>query len=272
MPPRYDQQMPLSRFNIRRLYNGLSGSDPIYPSDRIYGDKIIDLFEQLKEDRTVLKFNLLGKNYERLTIITGLIDENKTSYFLIDSPRDFEEVLQEAAPQDTNEQRMVFEFIGRDKVPFAFRTVLDETQGRDIRIKVPDYIKRIQRRRHFRIDMPAGTKIIFKRDTKKCENSVLNLSLGGALITPLDKPAPGSRLYPGETLRNIKLIVQKRIFKIRIGILKAVVRRAGKNSETGRHFYALRFTEIEKEDKNNLEEWLHKWQREVLRRRSLLTK
>ncbi len=267
-----DEHMPLSRFNIKRLYHGLSGSDLIYPSDRVYGDRIIKLFEQLKEDRTVLKLNLLGKDYERLTIITGLIDENDTSYFLIDSPRDFRETLQDTGPHGTNEQRMAFEFIGSDKVPFAFRTVLDGVQGRDIRIKVPNYIKRIQRRGHFRIDPPAGTKIIFNRDTKRYENSVLNLSLGGALISPLDKPVPGTRLYPGETLRNIKLIAQKRVFKLRIEILKSVVRRAGKDAETGRRFYALRFMEIEKEDKNDLEKWLYRWQREVLRKRSLLTK
>ena len=114
------------------------------------------------------------------------------------------------------------------------------------------------------------TKILFLRDTKKLENSVLNLSLGGALISPLVRPALGFRLYPGEIVRNINLIAHKKIFKMRIRIKKAMVRRAGKDSETGRYFYALRFMEIEKKDENNLEKWLYKCQRAILKKRSLL--
>lgn len=262
--------MPFFRFAIRDSYNALSGSGSVYRGDRIYGDKIIGLLELLKKERTVLKLNLLGKDYERLTIVTGLIDENESSYFLIDYPGGFREILDDFGPDEAHEQRVVFEFIGSDKIPFAFRTVLDQVQGRDIRVKTPEYIERIQRRRHFRIEPPMDTKILFLRDTKKLENSVLNLSLGGALISPLVKPTLGSRLYPGEIVHNINLIAHKKIFKMRICIKKAMVRRAGKNSETGRYFYALRFMEIEKEDEKVLEKWLHKWQRAILQKRSLL--
>lgn len=264
--------MAFFRFDIRDFYEGPSGSGSYYRRDRIYGDKIIGLLELLKKERTVLKLNLLGKDYERLTIVTGLMVENKSSYFLIDYPRGFKEVLEDSGPDDIHEQRMAFEYIGSDKIPFAFRTVLDRIQGRNIWVKIPEFIERIQRRKHFRIEPPIDTKILFIRDTKKHENSVLNLSLGGALISPLVKPTLGSRLYPGEIIRNIRLIAHKKVFKMRIHIKKAMVRRAGKDSETGRYFYALRFMEIEKEDKKDLEKWLYKWQRVILQKRSLLEK
>lgn len=263
--------MSFFRSAIKGFYNRLPGSGPYFRRDRIYGDKIIRMLEHLKQERTVLKLNLLGKDYERLTIVTGIIEENKSTFFLIDYPRGFKEVVGDTDPEDVHEQRMAFEFIGGDKIPFAFRTVLDRVQGREIRIKKPKFIERIQRRKHFRIEPPMDTIMLFMRDTKKCVNSVLNLSLDGALISPIAKPDLGSRLYPGEDIRHIRLMTHKKFFEIRIRIKKATIRRAGKNSETGRHFYALRFMEIEKEDKNNLEKWLYKWQRAILQKRSLLT-
>ena len=76
--------MSFFRFAIRDFYDGPSGPGSYYRRDRIYGDKIIGLLTLLKKERTVLKLNLLGKDYERLTIVTGLVDEKESSYFLID--------------------------------------------------------------------------------------------------------------------------------------------------------------------------------------------
>ena len=263
--------MAFSRFNTK----GSNGESPTsttqYHGNRIFGDKIGILFEGLKKDRTLIKFNLPGnRDYERLTIVTEVVMEENIPYFVIDCPEGFYELIRDAEIQKSDEFTMVFEFVGPDNIPYTFKTHPVKSDRQDIRIKIPRGVERIQRRRHFRIAPPLGTVIVFLRDTGWCESSVLNLSLSGALISPIGTPSPSLRLFPGEHLHNIKLIVKKRLFKTQIHIKKAVVGRVGKDSAKAKDYCALRFLDVEKEEERTLEEWLIQWQREILRKRSQL--
>lgn len=257
----------MSRFFQNIFGNPAASSDDGIYGDTLSGNKIIDLLRRLESERIVLKLNLIGRDYERLSIVTRVDEEDGTSFFHIDYPKGFIEVLSD---ERAGAQRIAFEFIGADRVPYAFRAVLDKVEGRDIRVRVPDVVERIQRRKHFRIAPPVGTLIVFLRDRKECRYSVIDLSLGGAMISPLKDPFPAPRLYPDEEIRHLTLIVQKKIFRIRIQIRKAQVLRSGKDTG-GRPFYGIHFMEIGKEEGNMLEKWLFKWQRAVLLKRSQLS-
>ncbi|MFZ7113281.1 MAG: PilZ domain-containing protein [Desulfatiglandales bacterium] len=263
--------MAFSRFNTKGSHGEPSTFAPSYHGDRIFGDKIGELFEHLRKDRRLIKLNLPGKGgYERLTIVTEVVREEDIPCFVIDCPAGFHEWIRDAEIQEFENLTMFFEFVGPDHIPYAFKSTPVRTDRRDIRVKIPRSVERIQRRGHFRIEPPSGTVITFFRDTGRCKNSVLNLSLSGALISPRKTPLPGLRPSPGEQLHDIKLIVKKRPFKIQINIKKAVVGRLGKDAAAAMEYYALRFLEMEKEEERTLEQWLIQWQREVLRRRSRL--
>ena len=88
-------------------------------SENISGKKILTVIRQLKDDRTVLNLNLIGKDFERLTIVTGIKIRNGIPVILIDRPSGFEEL-----GNDIKGSRIVFEFSGNDHIPYRFRSVI----------------------------------------------------------------------------------------------------------------------------------------------------
>lgn len=231
----------------------------------IFGDSILNLLDLLKKNRIVVKFLLLGGDYERLTIVTGVNHEEDTPFFLVDYPEGLEEAIQEL-----ESQRVYIEFLGPDRVLYAFRTIIEGNEGQDVRVRIPSAIKKIQRRKHFRIVPPLGTCMIFTREGIREENSILNLSVSGGLISPTKKPRADLRLYPGDHVRDLEVVNNRKLSHVRIKIKETIVKRAGRYPETGHYYYALQFLEWRKKDIRNLEKWLNIWQREILQKRSLL--
>jgi c-di-GMP-binding flagellar brake protein YcgR len=234
--------------------------------ETISGKKILDLFDKLLKERTVIKLNLLGQDFERLSIVTGVEDRKGTPYLLIDYPDGFREAVQEAG-----EARLLFQLTDRDKISYAFRTTFREIAGDDIWIEIPDYVERIQRRRYFRMAPPLGTKMVFLRDAVFHETSVINVSMGGALIGQVEAKPNQLRLYVDDTLSDITLICDEEPLNMRLGIKKAVIIRVEKSMETGRFRYALHFMEMGNQEQIDLGKWIYLCQREALRKRSLLT-
>ncbi len=235
-------------------------------TDRIYGKRRFALFDQLQNDRIVITLNLLGKDYEKLTIVTGVVTENGTPYALIDIPTGFRETLQ------GNEKReALFDFVGKDKILYSFRTVVDRVTENEIWIEFPEFIERVQKRKHYRIVPPLGTKIYFAVDDRKCEVNVVDLSQRGALISQSERFQKEVKLSNGEYIKNINLICEEKSLKLQIDIKKAQIKRIVKNPETGRYTYAFQFIDIEMREKNELEDWIYRAQREFLRKRNLLT-
>ena len=53
----------------------------------ISGERLLGLFENLHNDRTVLNIRLTATDYERLTIITDIRIKDSVPHFLIDYPK-----------------------------------------------------------------------------------------------------------------------------------------------------------------------------------------
>ena len=96
-------------------------------SKKIYGKKIFQLLEDLEKDRTILNLHLIGKEYERLTIVTGRVFNEEKAYFLIDYPNGFREAL-----GDGKNKRLLFQFIASDKIQYRFRTTFTKIIRNDI--------------------------------------------------------------------------------------------------------------------------------------------
>ncbi len=234
-------------------------------TDRIYGKRRFALFDRLQKDRVVVKLTLLGKEYERLTIITGVSTENGTPYVIIDIPTGFRETF-----QDDKKKKVLFDFVGKDKILYSFRTVVGRINENDIWMEFPEFIERVQRRKFYRITPPIGTKIYFEVDSRKYEAGVVNLSEGGVLITQSERFHKETKLSDGGYIKNINLICEEQRLRFQIGIKTGVIKRLLINSNTSRYTYAIQFIGIEDREKNGLQDWIFRIQREFLRKQNLL--
>lgn len=164
----------------------------------IQGKRRFYIFKQLQKDKTFIKMRLSGKDYERLTIVTGIQTRKNTPFFLIDYPRGFKEVVSRV-----DVWKMRFEFIGDDNLTYIFRTSGGEISDDKILIRFPEVIERIQRRKHFRLETPFETKLHFEKKSIEFEMNVINISLRGVLAYSVEKKAI---LKIAEDLRDFNLV------------------------------------------------------------------
>jgi len=224
-----------------------------------------DIFKQLQNDKMLIKMYVLGKQYERLTFVTGTNLKKHDPYFIIDCPEGFMETT-----ADVDSCRMLFEFVGNDNLFYNFRTTGKEIIRDEISIRLPEVVNRMQRRKNFRMTPPLGTKICINKNVGRLEMSVLNISRGGALVLPvnLDQEYPdASVLKVGSKLSNIELTFPFEEKVVKMHVEEAWVLRLGKHPVTKQDNFALQFTNINKSQEKILMELIFSLQRNTLRKR-----
>lgn len=235
---------------------------------RIQGEKTVPIFQDLKSRRIPLRFHVLGRGYERLTIVTGIEFRGGEVFILIDLPNRFESDV-----PDWVGERVQFEFVDKDRIPHSFRTEIDHVEGDEIWLVLPGHLERIQRRRHFRVEPPPGTQILFPFQGRNIEAPVLNISLGGGLvISPgIGKGDAGPlALQAGMKLYGLLLVGPMEDEKVEVEIKSAEVIRVEKLPETKRINFAVQFSRIDREGELVLDRFIYYSQRRLLRKRSLL--
>ena len=90
---------------------------PLQDSEKISGNKLVDVFRRLQKDRTILRLNLIGKGYEGLTIVTDIRADNGYPYLLIDYPGGSGKTI-----ADSEGGRAFFEFSGEDNKLYGLGT------------------------------------------------------------------------------------------------------------------------------------------------------
>lgn len=233
--------------------------------ESIQGKTRFAVLEQLKKNKTLIQLRLLGGEYERLTVITDIRIIKNTSFFIIDYPEGFKEAV-----TYLDAWKFQFEFKGEDKLPYTFKTSGGQILEDGVWLEFPEIIERKQKRKHFRIDVPPGTKIHLKVGSIKREIDVINVSLGGilAVLVRLKKEDKKKAiLKAGKTLKHIQLEFPSTEEERRVYIKKARVIRTEKNPQTNRYQYAIQFTGIEKDEENALTQHIYHLQREFLKKR-----
>lgn len=121
---------------------------------------------------------LMQKNYQSGSAI--LVDFND-QFLTLDKPIDW--------PGKSKRIRVVFK---DEAMVWNYFTAFVVGEGKDtIKTKFPQELFRIQRRSHFRIDMPAGTSALFRTKDASYNNiTVGNLSIGGMMFCLADKEFP----------------------------------------------------------------------------------
>ena len=232
--------------------------------EKITDQGIFELIEQLQKDRIIIKIHLLGKDYEHLTAVTGVRTKGRIPHFMIDYPRGFREAV-----TGVETWKIQFEFIGKDKVPYTFKTSGGQTSRGKILIRFPESIDRIQRREYFRLGAPVGTKIDSIINSTLHEIVVINISEGGALVSFGKGAKEKSFLKTGGLLRDLTLLFPSEEEELKVIIKKALVKTVEKDPLTNHYRYSLQFTDIEKDEKDALRGLIYKFQRGFLRRRQL---
>ena len=225
----------------------------------IQGKNRFDIFEQLRKDKTLIQMRLLGADYEQLTIIIGIQARKNMLFFLIDYPKGFKEAV-----SDVEVWEMRFEFIGNDNLQYIFKTSDGEISGNEIWIKFPEFIEKIQRREHFRIEVPLGTKLHFEKKSAGIEMNVIDISLRGALVTSIQKNAI---LKSREDLIDVQLVFPSKKKDLMVHIKKASVKRMGRNAPMERYTYILYFAMIKKNEEAALTKIIYELQRKLLQKR-----
>ncbi|MCK5507583.1 MAG: PilZ domain-containing protein, partial [Desulfobacterales bacterium] len=202
-------------------------------TEMIQGKNRLNIFEQLRKDKTLIQVYLLGRDYKQLTIVTNIQYIKNTPFFFIDYTRGFKEAV-----SGVEVWKMRFEFIGNDKLKYLFRTSGGEIIGNEICIKFPESIERIQRRAHFRIEVLLKTKLHFKKESVDIEMDVVDISLKGALVSSAPK---NIILTSGENLKNVKLVFPFKEKDMIVHIKKVLIKRLKKDSESKRYTYGLYF-------------------------------
>ena len=225
----------------------------------IQGKNRFNIFEQLRKNKTLIQIYLLGTDYKQLTIVTNIQYIKKMFVFFIDYTKGFKEAV-----SDVEVWKMRFEFIGNDNLQYTFRTSGGEIIGNEICIKFPESIERIQRRAHFRIEVPIETRFHFKKKSVDIEMNVINISLKGTLVNSVPK---NTILIFGENLKDIKLVFPFKKQDMVVYIKKVLVKRLEKDSKSKRYNYGLYFAITEKNEEILLKKIIGKLQTKFLQKR-----
>ena len=233
--------------------------------EKIEGKNIAVILKTIKKDKTFIKLRIPNKDYECLTIITNVSPNKKKNAFMIDSPMDFRSVF-----GGLNDIKMQFEFTGKDNLSYTFNSSGGEIHQDEVEVKFPDFINRKQRRRDFRLDVPPGTKLHVKINSKLYKMAVLNVSLGGTLVS-LVSSMPESEykqfIKPGNSFEDMELFFPMGGKSFKTKIKKATIVRMVKGSFKPKNCCALQFVIIDKNEEKALTKFIYKYQQQFLKKR-----
>jgi len=238
--------------------------------EKIEGKNIAVILQTIKKDKTLIKLRIPNKDYECLTIITNVSPNKKKNAFMIDSPMDFRSVF-----GGLNDIKMQFEFTGKDNLSYTFKSSGGEIHQDEIKVKFPDFINRKQRRRDFRLDVPPGTRLHVKINSKLYKMNVLNVSLGGTLVA-LSGSVPESEykkfIKTGYSFEDMELLFPMGGKSFKSKIKKATIVRTVKGSFKPKNCCGLQFVIIDKNEEKALTKFIYKYQQQFLRKRLRLNR
>jgi c-di-GMP-binding flagellar brake protein YcgR len=238
--------------------------------DKIRGSSVLKLFRRLQQDVIPLKMHLMSGEYERLTHIAEVRKWKKAHYFLIEYHENFRR-----AADGLGDPRLRFEFSGKDNINYNFETGFDQISQKMIWARLPEIVNRYQRRGHFRLEAPHGTRLCSKINDQPYDLLVINISLGGTLgvlSTLTIKMERELREKSPEILKNVELIFpydndNEDSEDSKVNIKHCKVIRQRRNPATQRYEFAIEFKEMTEDQQKKLTTLFYQWQREYLKKR-----
>ena len=234
---------------------------------KIHGGRVGEAFQYLKDKAVLIKIAVKATGFENVTVLTDLQRQGRNPRFRIDPPEELSEAL-----KLTKQTTLYFEFNGEDRLLYNFELTIENWPG-DFWFPLPPEIKRIQRRRNFRLPAPMGTSLVLRQMVPPIKLLVVDFSLGGLLCmveTVRLEQDKRRRLLKGRTFNNLDLTFEAEEGDIVIRILRARIVRTGRNPKTKHDQYAFEFILIDRAEEKKLTHLLYGMQRKLLRRRVVL--
>ncbi len=233
----------------------------------IRGQKILQTIQYLQDKNVLIKVAVQEASFENVSVLTDTDLKEPNPRFRIDPPEGMRDAL-----QLKKKCSLYCEFNGEDKVLYNFKLPIEDWQG-DFWFPLPTEIKRIQRRRNFRLQAPMGTALTLTQLEPPLKLLVVDFSLGGLLCmveTLRDGMDKRRKLFKGRTFNNLDLTFEEEETSVRIRILRARIVRTGRNPNTNHEQYAFEFIAMDRAEEKKLTQVLYGMQRRLLRQRMTL--
>ncbi len=236
--------------------------------EKIQGDAILQLFKELQQDKIPLQIKLTNGDYEHLSYLKDIRKQKRTHYFRIDYNEDFQKAI-----DDLDDWRLQIEFTGQDGILYAFQTNDSDLSGGTIWIKLPDTVRRYQRRGLFRLEAPHGTRLYFNVNQTRYKLFVINVSLSGTLgvlVSLTRQMEQALNLNNPKILENVELVFPAKDDnddEATVNIKRCQIMRRERNPQTQKYECAIKFTKITEDEQIKLTELFYQWQRDYLRKR-----
>jgi c-di-GMP-binding flagellar brake protein YcgR len=229
--------------------------------ENITGDRIPELLDRFRQEKTILKFNIPGAWNEWLSIILEIRANNGMPFFVIDFP---------GGPSgdilNSQGKKIIIEFTDENRIHYRLRSVIQSVSRQDISILMPETIHRIQRRGYFRVSSPIDTKVIIRDEIGSLDLNVVNISEGGVLASNPAASHNSVRFFKG-AFKGISIIYKENEGKQGIAIKKTEIRRVVKRPETGCYEYAFMFLDRGRDIEKEIRKFIYSCQRKILYRK-----
>ena len=230
-------------------------------SEKITGKKIFEMFEQLKNNHTMMNIHIMDTDFEGLSIILGFSDGEHPLFF-IDYPG-----RPDAASPFKEGKKCYFEFTDEDRIPYRFKTTIYSIFENRIKFNFPEFIERAQQRKAFRISVPSGTKLLYRHNNKKFEFNIINVSESG-LFSSLKAVSPMREIfYKGNILEKLSLSSKTEDFSVLITFQSMEIVWIDNTLQNGRISLGLKIIDINKNDQDGLRRFIYYCQRRLLKKR-----
>jgi len=225
-------------------------------AEKIDGQKMLAMFQEWIDSRKLCKLVIPNTEHGWITLLLGIHPEGYPPSLTIDKVKGIEKIISRYEKKGLD-----LEFLEKDGVLCWFQSRLIEFQPQALRIAMPQYIVRMQRRRYVRITARSGTEVFFQRDNGRAISAkVKDYGLGGiSFFTP-----PFFNLNLDEYVSEMELRIPDEKGWNRFHIPRSKVKRLEKTAGGG--LCVVEFIEIPEIEKEHLWHYIFKEQRFLLRK------
>jgi c-di-GMP-binding flagellar brake protein YcgR len=237
-------------------------------AEKIQGNALLQLFKELQMNDIPLKMALPNDDNVQLTYICDIRKRKRVLHFRVSSPEGYRKL-----DQKPNQSSLKFEFADRENIKYVFESDTWDLSHEMIRIRLPEFVHRYQRRKLFRLEAPNGTLLYFKIKDMRYKLLVINISLGGTLGVMgslTEKMEQELKPYTSKKLENAELLFpswEHQKTEAIVKIKKCQLVRHGRSPATGKFQCAIEFKEISEAEQKRLTDLFYNWQRDYLRKR-----
>lgn len=217
------------------------------------GKEIQRILTNLAAIKQQVSMRIAGTDYSRITIILGLAQKENTLNVIFD-------MVEGLAAYD--DPRLIFEFFDERRIPFRFEARLCQIGEKEFSTHFPSQLIRLQRREHFRLELPSGCKLQAKAKDLNFTFAVKDISLGGASVI-LPKR---SFLDPKQELKEIRLSLFLEENETEVCAESATIRSVYEDRHTGAMSCGLKFENMKTRERQILQDFLRQLERYQIRK------